>query len=107
MDSLMAGDTGDAGGVHEHICDPNNNFIDDLIEEDTAAFVLDSIRQVLSAKELGVLTARFGLGNTSPRTLKELADEYSLSPERIRQIEVQAVKKLRESDLAEALMELQ
>ncbi|WGK63394.1 sigma factor-like helix-turn-helix DNA-binding protein (plasmid) [Halopseudomonas sp. SMJS2] len=107
MDSLMVGDASDAGGVHEHISDPNNNFIDDLIEEDTAAFVLDTIRQVLSDKELAILTARFGLGNASPRTLKELADEYSLSPERIRQIEVQAVKKLRDSDLAEALMELQ
>lgn len=107
MDSLMAGESGDAGGVHEHISDPNNNFIDDLVEEDTAAFVHDAIRQILSDKELAILTARFGLGNATPRTLKELADEHSLSPERIRQIEVQAVKKLRESDLAEALMELQ
>ncbi|MAG65027.1 MAG: RNA polymerase subunit sigma [Pseudomonadales bacterium] len=107
MDTLMAGDGDDpGGGVHEYISDPNNNFVDDLIEDDTAAFVLDSISKVLSGKELSILSSRFGLGNTPPRTLKELAEEHSLSPERIRQIEVQAVKKLRESDLAEALLEL-
>jgi RNA polymerase sigma factor (sigma-70 family) len=107
MDSLMSGEAGDASGVHEHIRDPNNNFIDDLIEEDSAAFIMESIRQVLSERELALLISRFGLNNTVPRTLKELADEYNLSAERIRQIELQALKKLRDSDLAEALMELQ
>ncbi len=107
IDSLMSDEAGDAGGIHEYINDPNNNFIEDLIEEDTAAFVLESITQVLSDKELSIISARFGLRDTPTRTLKELADEYGLSPERIRQIEVQALKKLRDSDLAEALMELQ
>lgn len=51
----------------------------------------------LSPRERRVLKARFGLGESDPRTLAEIAGELRLSIERVRQIEVAAISRLRSS----------
>ena len=61
----------------------------------------DSKRQVgelltkLSPIEAHILRSRFGLDDDEERTLKEIGDHYSLSRERIRQLQEQALTKLR------------
>jgi len=61
----------------------------------------DSKRQVgelltkLSPIEAHILRSRFGLDDDEERTLKEIGDHYSLSRERIRQLQEQALSKLR------------
>jgi RNA polymerase primary sigma factor len=57
----------------------------------------------LSATEEKVLRLRFGLDDDDPMTLKEIGDQMSLSRERIRQIEAQALNKLRRSSTAGSL----
>ncbi|MCI0446763.1 RNA polymerase sigma factor RpoD/SigA [bacterium] len=57
----------------------------------------------LSNMEEKVLRLRFGLENDDPMTLKEIGDRMHLSRERIRQIEAQALGKLRRSSGAPAL----
>jgi len=57
----------------------------------------------LSQMEEKVLRLRFGLDNDDPMTLKEIGDRMHLSRERIRQIEAQALGKLRRSSSAPAL----
>ena len=49
----------------------------------------------LDEKEGRVIRLRFGLDGDEPRTLKEIGEMLNLSRERIRQIEVQALEKLR------------
>ena len=49
----------------------------------------------LDPKEELVVKLRFGLGDQEPQTLKEIGDQLNLSRERIRQIEVQALAKLK------------
>ena len=49
----------------------------------------------LSARERRVIEMRFGLGNKSDRTLEEVGAELGLTKERIRQIEKEALAKLR------------
>jgi DNA-directed RNA polymerase sigma subunit (sigma70/sigma32) len=44
---------------------------------------------------------RFGLNGQQPQTLAEIADHYGISRERVRQIEKEALAKLRKSDLIE------
>jgi RNA polymerase primary sigma factor len=57
----------------------------------------------LSMTEEKVIRLRFGLDDDNPLTLKEIGDRMSLSRERIRQIEAQALNKLRKSSGASSL----
>jgi len=50
---------------------------------------------ILSPRQEAVLRLRFGVGEHRDHTLKELADKFSLTRERIRQIEEKALRKLR------------
>ena len=50
----------------------------------------------LSPRERRVLQLRYGLADGSPRTLKEIGQRFGLGRERIRQIESQALEKLRQ-----------
>jgi len=50
----------------------------------------------LPEREAAVLSLRFGLHDGRPRPLKEVADELELSSERVRQIERNALARLRE-----------
>src|SRR5205814_512649 len=49
----------------------------------------------LTPREERVLRMRFGLDDGTERTLSEIGESFSLTRERIRQIETQALKKLR------------
>jgi RNA polymerase primary sigma factor len=49
----------------------------------------------LSPREQDILRKRFGLDDTRPHTLAEIGESMSLSRERIRQIEADALRKLR------------
>jgi len=57
----------------------------------------------LSGTEEKVLRLRFGLDDDNPLTLKQIGDRMNLSRERIRQIEAQALNKLRKSNSVDAL----
>ena len=57
----------------------------------------------LDAKEERVVRLRFGLDGTDPKTLKEIGEMLSLSRERIRQIEAQALDKLNRSQRCQQL----
>lgn len=52
----------------------------------------------LTHREKLVLTARFGLDGAAERTLEEIARPFAVTRERIRKIEVQALRKLRRGD---------
>jgi RNA polymerase primary sigma factor len=77
---------------------------DQVVEEAVSSAIRDQIRKSLDAlteRERGVLMLRFGLGGQQPQTLAEIADHYGISRERVRQIEKEALAKLRKSDLVE------
>ena len=42
-----------------------------------------------------MLTLRFGIGDGSPRTLEEVGRVFSVTRERVRQIEAKALRKMR------------
>ena len=66
---------------------------------DTLARVLQS----LSQRERRVLELRYGLHGQEPRTLDDIGREFSLTRERVRQIENQALRKLEALGEAQAL----
>lgn len=86
--------------------DDGRRFID-LLEDDNTISPLDHVVNLswsdelqrllatLSPMEARILRWRFGLDNEDELTLKEIGDKYNLSRERIRQLQEQALSKLR------------
>lgn len=75
--------------------------------EATVAFDLrrqtESVLEKLSPKEREVIRMRFGLNDGAEPTLAELGEKFSLTRERIRQIEAAALRKLRDPSLSSRL----
>jgi RNA polymerase primary sigma factor len=67
---------------------------DDLEWEALTTEVRDLLRE-LRPIEADILRQRFGLGTEQELTLKEIGDKYNLSRERIRQLQEQALAKMR------------
>lgn len=62
-------------------------------------------KERLTAQELSVLKARFGIGVSEEQTLEEVGKDHDLTRERIRQIEAAALKKLANGSVNELLRE--
>jgi len=87
--------------------DPDAQAMIDRLEQDTMPGAEDVVFRAalesqiraciddLDPKEELVLRLRFGLDDRDPLTLKEIGDQLNLSRERIRQIEAQALAKLK------------
>jgi RNA polymerase primary sigma factor len=79
------------------------DFIEDKNAVSPAEVVIninlaDQTRRVLATltpREEKVLRMRFGIGETSDHTLEEVGQDFSVTRERIRQIEAKALRKLR------------
>ncbi len=84
-DSSLLGDfVEDQGYKH-----PETVVIEKALKND-----INEILSTLSDKESEIVQYRFGLNGRSPLSLKEIGDRYSLTKERIRQIEKKAIKRL-------------
>ena len=79
---------------------PELRVVKDLLKED-----LEKVMSDLSERENMVLRLRFGLDDGRPRTLEEVGRVYSVTRERIRQIEAKALKKLRHPNRSKRLKE--
>ena len=87
--------------------DDEDSVLGDFIEdegrvspEDAAAaqMLKEQIAEILSSlseREQKVVKLRFGIGGGRPHTLEEVGSEFSVTRERIRQIEAKALSKLR------------
>ena len=87
--------------------DDEDSVLGDFVEdeervspEDSAASQilkeqLASIISTLSEREQKIIKMRFGIGGERPHTLEEVGYEFSVTRERIRQIEAKALSKLR------------
>jgi RNA polymerase primary sigma factor len=84
-----------------------NSILVDFIPDDTVASPVEETTQellreqmqdvltTLTERERAVLSMRFGLTDGEPHTLEELGQQFGVTRERIRQIEVKALRKLR------------
>jgi RNA polymerase primary sigma factor len=62
---------------------------------DNMIVALENAISGLSDREQKVIKMRFGIDDDTPHTLDEIGDVYNVTPERIRQIEAKALRKLR------------
>jgi RNA polymerase primary sigma factor len=80
------------------LVDPNEapSPPDQMMSSETQQEML-KLLSVLKPIEADILRKRFGLINDHERTLKEIGDEYRLSRERVRQLQEQALGKMRKA----------
>ena len=86
---------GDDRRFVEMLTDPDAVTAQDWLQERSMTDQVTQIMGDLKPIESDVLRKRFGLEATWEQTLKEIGDAYSLSRERIRQIQEQALGKIR------------
>ena len=89
--------------------------LSDLIEDEDAMQPLDAaigsdlrdtmsrLLGTLTPREERVLRMRFGIGTKSEHTLQEVGDKFSVTRERVRQIEAKALRKLKHPARARVL----
>lgn len=99
------------------IGDEGETFLEDFIEDksmtdpETGAFStalresIEGILQMLPPREQEIVKLRYGLDTKKPQTLEEVGKVVGVTRERIRQIEVKALKKLKRTSKKEKLKE--
>jgi RNA polymerase primary sigma factor len=93
--------------LHTPVGEEGDTNLGDLIEDKNAVLPIDAMIQSnlretttrvlasLTAREERVVRMRFGLGMNSDHTLEEVGQQFSVTRERIRQIEAKALRKLK------------
>ena len=106
VDSLLASDraprsfddpvaVGDAAATFgETVADPRAEGEYEQVLDRMETQAVRSLADRLEPRERVVLESHYGLGR-SPRTLKEIGSDFGITPERVRQIEKEALEKLR------------
>jgi len=77
---------------------PENAAIENNLKED-----INAVLKTLTEKEREVIQFRFGLNGRRAMSLKEIGERFSLTKERIRQIEKNALKRLSQTNRSEIL----
>jgi RNA polymerase primary sigma factor len=97
------------------IGDEGDSHLGDLIEDQNAILPIDATIQSnlretttrvlasLTPREERIVRMRFGLGMNSDHTLEEVGQQFSVTRERIRQIEAKAIRKLKHPSRSRAL----
>ncbi|XP_076949562.1 RNA polymerase sigma factor sigB-like isoform X1 [Bidens hawaiensis] len=85
------------------IDDPDQETPEEVLIKQTMSEDLGRVLSTLSEKEQKVIRWRFGLEDGKTSTLQEIGDVMGVSRERVRQIELNAFRKLRNTDKAETL----
>lgn len=92
LDSTFSDDSGTLLDIYEDKSyDPDEELMKKSFREETMKFL-----EHLLEKEKQILLYRFSFYGGKKYTLKHIGEEMGISPETVRQIEIRAIKKLRE-----------
>jgi RNA polymerase primary sigma factor len=85
----------DSERISEVVADPNAAApFERLLKENDAGLVREAL-SILNEREMTILAMRFGLDDQPSKTLEEVGEHFRVSRERIRQIQDEALHKLR------------
>jgi RNA polymerase primary sigma factor len=88
------GDDGDSY-LGDFVEDQNNVSASEAVIKLNLSEQAQKVLSTLTAREAKVLCMRFGIGEKTDHTLEEVGQEFSVTRERIRQIESKAIRKLK------------
>jgi RNA polymerase primary sigma factor len=81
--------------LYEFIVDESRTSTEDEVYMAALKHKVSEVLKTLTPREQKVINLRFGIEDDRKRTLEEIGDEFNVTRERIRQIEANALKKLR------------
>lgn len=85
----------DDSELGEFVVDENTESVETIAMNQALREELCKILTTLKPREREIIELRFGMNSKQPMTLEEVGARYNLTRERIRQIEVRALRKLR------------
>ncbi len=88
--------------VNELVPDTNNPPPDEIVRENDDLRQLGELLQTIDERAARILKLRYGLEGDDPMTLKQIGERIGLTRERVRQIEHEALHKLRDAMLVES-----
>jgi len=83
--------------INDVVADNHNPTPDDEVQHEAELKHLEELLERVDHREATILKLRYGLGGEDPMTLKEIGKRIGLTRERVRQIEHEALKKLRDA----------
>jgi len=86
--------------INELVADTHNPGPDQLIRDKDELRQLGELLDRIDEREAKILKLRYGLDGEDPMTLKEIGERIGLTRERVRQIEMAALARLREGLVA-------
>ena len=102
---IQVGDDDDGTTIGSFVEDTRFVNPADAYAEAANGEMVDMVLSTLSDREANIIRMRFGIGQDRAMTLEEVGKEFSLTRERIRQIEAKALRKLRHPSRAGILKE--
>ncbi len=96
------GDDGDTN-LGDLVADSDEPSPEDVVLSGLERQRIESLLNHLDDRSAGIMRARYGLEDGREHSLTEVASRFSLSRERIRQLEIQALGRLRELARAEGM----
>lgn len=84
-------------GLPEMLADQKNPTPEEHVFSQADSEVIERLLSRIDEREATILRLRYGLNDEEPMTLKQIGAKIGLTRERVRQLEREAVKKLREA----------
>lgn len=92
------------GSLLDLLADKNQDTPDQHLIVNSLKQEISRSLETLTSRESEIIISYFGLQGSQPMTLEEIADKFSLTRERVRQIKEKATRKLRSSSRSKSLM---
>ena len=93
LDSPVSGD--DPTPISDIVADENAAAPSDELVKDNDNHLIQEVLATLNAREKKILMMRFGLDDGRSKTLEEISERFDITRERIRQLQEQALEKMR------------
>jgi len=93
LDAKLGDD--DTNRVADIVADPNAEAPYQQVVAESDNEILSDVMKTLSPREQTILQLRFGLSGDDERTLEQVGEQFGVTRERIRQIQDEALRKLR------------
>ncbi|MEZ5013314.1 MAG: RNA polymerase sigma factor RpoD/SigA [Chitinophagales bacterium] len=102
MDAPLGGDNED-GSMADILADDNEDAPDKSLLTESLKNEIANVLKVLTEREAEVVAAYYGINGFKAMNIDEIAERFSLSRERVRQIKERAIRRLRKATTSEHL----